>query len=266
MMNKQSKILSLFLCMLIFISILTACNDNKPIETVQNVSVTGVTLNMTEYTFSSLGSSILLTAIVMPQTATNKNVIWKTSNPTIASVDLNGNVKPLKDGQVDITVKTEDGSFTAICKITVALPPPPVINLTGIALDEAQTTYKFTALNETLQYNVIYTPADATNKMLEWISSDPAVVLIDEFGLATALKKGSATITATSVDGSFTAVSEVTVKPKSTDSSPTPSKSLPKIPDPKLDNDGYLVSDNLEDFNKINGDVVSWLYIPGTNM
>ena len=264
MKNKQNRIISLFLCMIIFMSLLAACNKEKPIETVQNVSVTGVILNMTEYTFKDLNSSILLTAVVMPQTATNKNIIWKSSNPTIATVDLTGTVKPLRDGQTDITVTTEEGAFTAICKITVALPPPPVVTLTGIALDKL--TYEFTALGETLQYIVTYTPADPTNKMLEWVSSDPSVVLIDEFGLATALKEGSATITVTSADGGFTAASEVTVKPKKSSTGTTTPTTLPKIPEPKLDGDGYLSSDNLEDFNKINKDVVSWLYLPGTNI
>jgi SrtB family sortase len=105
--------------------------------------------------------------------------------------------------------------------------------------------------------------------MVEWVSSDPSVVLIDEFGLATALKNGKATITAKSAEGGFTVTSEVTVKKSSKptpDKPETPSIKLPTIPEPKLDGNSYLTSDNLEDFHKINSEVVSWLYIPGTNI
>lgn len=58
---------------------------------------------------------------------------------------------------------------------------------------------------------VRFNPANTTNKMLRWSSSDPAVLAVSEDGQITGLKKGTATVTATTVKGGYTASWEVTV-------------------------------------------------------
>ena len=78
-----------------------------------------VTLNQTEATLTSKGSTTQLTATVEPGDAVNKNVTWTSSDPGVATVDANGLVTAVANGTVTITVTTEDGGFTATATITV---------------------------------------------------------------------------------------------------------------------------------------------------
>lgn len=83
------------------------------------VAVTGVTLNKTALSLS-IGDSETLVATVAPERATDKSVVWSSSAPSIASVDQNGKVTAKAAGTAVITVKTNDGSFTARCNMSVA--------------------------------------------------------------------------------------------------------------------------------------------------
>ena len=67
------------------------------------------------------GESLTLSATVNPSNATNKSVIWSSSNESVAKV-VDGKVTALKAGTAVITVKTVDGNKTATCQITVKLP------------------------------------------------------------------------------------------------------------------------------------------------
>ena len=79
----------------------------------------GILLDLAEYTFTSLGDTLLLNADVLPFNATNKNLTWASSDESVATVDELGNVTSVKNGTTTITVTTEDGGFTASCAVTV---------------------------------------------------------------------------------------------------------------------------------------------------
>lgn len=66
-----------------------------------------------------VGNTIKLTANIGPINATNKKVIWTSSNGSVAIVDELGNVRGIKAGTVTITVTTEDGNNTATYDITI---------------------------------------------------------------------------------------------------------------------------------------------------
>ena len=104
---------------------------------VSGVSIDKPTLSMTE------GETANLTAIVMPENATNKAVAWKSGNSGVADVDASGKVTAVKAGTSDITVTTADGGKTATCKVTVASKAVPATGLTlslsSIAFVEGQT-------------------------------------------------------------------------------------------------------------------------------
>lgn len=87
-------------------------------ETTISIPATGISLDKTTLNMTA-GSTEKLTATVAPTTATNKNVSWKSSNDTIASVDASGNVTAKKAGTATITATSADGSFTATCAVTV---------------------------------------------------------------------------------------------------------------------------------------------------
>ncbi|WP_035795127.1 leucine-rich repeat protein [Butyrivibrio sp. WCD3002] len=94
---------------------------------VVTVSVTGVALNKTE-TELSPGYSETLTATIAPANASNKNLKWESSNPGVAVVTNTGLVTAVGAGEALITVKTEDGGFSATCKVKVAAKEPAPAN------------------------------------------------------------------------------------------------------------------------------------------
>lgn len=66
-----------------------------------------------------MGGTVTLVATVEPETATNKNVTWSSSDETKATVDSSGKVTGVADGSAIITVKIVDQNKTATCEVTV---------------------------------------------------------------------------------------------------------------------------------------------------
>lgn len=94
--------------------------------TPETVAVTGVTLDKSTAKLTEKGQTVDLTATVAPENATNKNVIFETSNEKVATVDGNGKVTAVANGKATITVTTEDGEKTAACEVTVEIPNVPL--------------------------------------------------------------------------------------------------------------------------------------------
>lgn len=166
------------------------------------IAVTAVTLDSTSMTLIE-GESQKLTASVSPYNAENKEVIWTSSNSTVASVK-DGLVTASKAGTATITVKTDDGGKTATCEVTVAAKVYPV---EGVSLDK--TSYEITEGDE-FSLTATVMPDNATNKNISWSSSNTSIAVVND-GNVTALKPGNATITVKSEDGGKTATCEVSV-------------------------------------------------------
>ncbi len=81
-----------------------------------NVAVTGVTISPTTVELRP-GETVLLTANIQPEGATNQDVSWSTNNASVATVDDNGLVTTITNGNALITVTTADGGFTDVCRI-----------------------------------------------------------------------------------------------------------------------------------------------------
>ena len=88
------------------------------VKSTKNVLVTGVSINKSSISLSR-GKSYALSAAVKPSNATNKNVKWSSSNPSVVTVSSKGVVTAVKGGSAIITVRTEDGSKTASCTVSV---------------------------------------------------------------------------------------------------------------------------------------------------
>ncbi len=83
------------------------------------VSVSSVSFDTTSFTMYEDASKALI-ATVKPDNATDKSVTWSSSNPEVATVSGSGVVTAIKAGSTTITVKTNDGGYTASCSLTVA--------------------------------------------------------------------------------------------------------------------------------------------------
>lgn len=89
-----------------------------PARLTCTIPVTGVTVTPETLTLEQ-GERATLTASVQPGTASNQKVTYSSSNPAVATVDPDGTVHAVGEGEATITVTTQDGRFTAACVVTV---------------------------------------------------------------------------------------------------------------------------------------------------
>ena len=170
----------------------------------------------------SLPESYQVTATFKPAYPSNMNVFWSSSNPKVAVVSNNSKpvlntttsdpnfglwqitetVSPLSNGTTVIKVTTADGQKTSMTTVVVTTP------VTGLAMSSQPIV-----LNPTRVYNLQATvlPVTATNKAVFWESTNTAVATVDSNGVVTAITSGSCGISATTVDGDFTAISQISV-------------------------------------------------------
>ena len=162
--------------------------------------VTSIKMNKTTLALDNQKTETLKTTIT-PTNATNKTVTWSSSNEAVATVDKNGKVTAKKAGIATIKAKASNGKATS-CKVTVTEP------VTGVKLNNNQLTIE-NKKTETLKATI--TPNNATNKKLEWSSSNTSIATVDGNGRVTAKKAGTTIITVKTINGK-TASCKVTVK------------------------------------------------------
>ncbi|MBR2546553.1 MAG: Ig domain-containing protein, partial [Erysipelotrichaceae bacterium] len=171
----------------------TAEFENELFETQTKIwtFVSGIQLDQTEVTVLSLDERITLHATVLPEVADNKAYHWQSSDETIAVIDENGVITPVSNGTTVVKAVTEEGTLEAECTVIVD------IQTTGVEIDHTDYTVE---RGGTVQLRVIVTPEEANNNAVSWISSDSEVAAVDGNGLVTAVKSGTAVITAKTED------------------------------------------------------------------
>lgn len=163
-----------------------------------NYPVQGISLNHDAKTFTKAGETLQLTATIYPDSATNKTVTWKSSDKTVATVDESGLVTAVGNGTANITATTEDGNYTATCKVTVEIP-----ELT-LSLDKSELT-----LTQTEEQQKLTATVSDPEEKVTWLSSDPFVATVARDGTVTAIANGTATITASAGDKTVSCTVEV---------------------------------------------------------
>lgn len=144
--------------------------------------------------FIAVGSTKRLTA--KPSTG----IRWSSTDSSVVTVDSNGNVNGVKNGEAVIIVKSANAM--GICRVTVK----EATKLESITFEKTSYTLK-PNVSETLV--VQYNPFDTTDdRTLIWSSSDASVVSVSN-GVITTYKEGTATITA--MCGAFSATCQITV-------------------------------------------------------
>ena len=175
-------------------------NASCEIEVV--VPVVSVALDKSELSLN-VGESSQLNAVVLPADATNRNVIWSSSDPSVAVVSSSGKVTAVSGGTAIITVTTEDGGLSVSCKVTVLVP------VSGVSLDKNNLSL---AEGQSYTLTATVSPSDANDKSVRWTSADESVATVTVAGVVTAVAKGSTTISVTTNDGGFEASCIVTVR------------------------------------------------------
>ncbi len=152
-------------------------------------------------------TTLQLKASITPTNATNKDVVWKSSNTKVATVDKKGKVTVLKTGSVTITCTAADGSkVKATCKIVIKNTL-----VKKITLNKKNATLKQGNILQLKVKSIL--PKDAVNRNVKWKSSNKKVAVVDKDGRVTARGKGTCVITCTAADGSkIIAKCKITVK------------------------------------------------------
>lgn len=177
-------------------NITISLKSNAKIKKVVKVKVgqpaTRVKVNKSALTIKK-GKSAVIKATVGPNTASNKKVIWKSSNSKIAKVSASGRVTAVRGGRATITAIAADGSGKkAICRVTVRA------SVSSISF--SKTNGKM-YVGRTMQLSPVIKPADATNKKCAWSSSNDKVAVVNSAGNVYAAATGTAVITAKATDG-----------------------------------------------------------------
>ncbi len=175
-------------------------SSSAQMEVVSFVPVESVELDRTSATMD-VGDVLTLKATVAPADATENEVTWSTSDPSVATVD-GGKVTAVSKGTATITASC--GGFTAECTVTVK-EVEHIIPVTGITLDRTNAQMN---VGDILTLKATVAPADATYPNVTWSTSDSSVATVNG-GEVTAISGGTATITASC--GGFSARCTVTV-------------------------------------------------------
>ena len=141
----------------------------------------------------SVKKALQLPVAVMPKTVKNRKVELSVDNEEVVRVKGNY-ITGLKTGETVLTIASaQDPSVTLQYRIVVIQP------LTRIAL---AAPAKNVAIGGTIALSASFLPDEATRKQVTWSSADERIATVDENGVVTGVKRGTARITATAADGS----------------------------------------------------------------
>ena len=154
--NAEMKIASFI------VTLTSGAYDGSSTPPSDPVAVNGVSLDKETLELEE-GKSQTLTATVAPVDATNKNVTWESSDESVATVS-NGKVTAVAEGTATITVKTDDGGFTATCDVTVTKKETPVDPPSGDIYAHWRFSGEEAPANDSFE--------DGTNIRVEFLSSD----------------------------------------------------------------------------------------------
>lgn len=171
-----------------------------PVESVSILGAPSGTL--------SVGRTYDFDAVVFPTNATFPWIAWRTTDPTVATVDDEGLVTVHAPGSFALAAISAEGATSG----TLALVAERKA-LTGLALVDVPPTL---GLGGTLQLGVALSPPDASDHALNWSSSDPSILEVDANGWILGLAAGIASVTVSGAAGALSATSipiTVLVKP-----------------------------------------------------
>ena len=164
--------------------------NNHSIKFVSRmVPATSVSLNEEELTINR-GSTVQLVVSIQPEDFTD-TVSWKSADMAVATVTDTGVVRAVSVGST--TIRVIVGNLSVDCAVTVVQPVTSIsLNRTSLTLEAASSFQLVATAN----------PSTAQNREVTWNSSDASIASVDENGLVTAHKRGTAIVTARAADGS----------------------------------------------------------------
>ncbi|MBU3158245.1 Ig-like domain-containing protein [Clostridium frigoris] len=161
--------------------------------------IDSITLSQNSLKFDLGGAATVLSAKILPDNLSLKNITWTSSNYNIADVDSNGRVIPKAGGKAVITATSVyDKTKKATCSVTVNGPITDTkIHVTGVTLKPKQLEL-IAGTPFTLSQDI--SPINATNKAVTYRSSNENVATVSATGVVTPITEGMTLISVTTVD------------------------------------------------------------------
>lgn len=170
------------------------------IEAAPDIVATSVTISTPQKTNLIIGETLTLSATVLPETTTDKTVVWSTSNSSVATVDENGNVKAIGSGDVAIT---------ATCGI--------VSGKIDLKVESIITSLSLSSMELSLEkgreelLSASYSPSEPDRINLSWSSSDTSIATVNGSGKVIGIKPGTVKITVIDSESGLKAECTVTI-------------------------------------------------------
>lgn len=171
-------------------------NNESEVE-VKSVNIKNEIVNL------EVSGSIILDTEILPKNS-NQLLNWTSSDANIAKVDKNGKVVALKKGEVYIIATSINGKTDKV-KVVVQEKNVSVKSISIISDDLSLKVGD----TKKLQYKI--SPDNSTNQGVTWLSSDPSIITVDEYGTLKAVKFGKALVKVISNDGNYTDSITITV-------------------------------------------------------
>lgn len=153
----------------------------------------GVILNKSSMKMA-VGDNAMLKYKIGPTHPEGVTAQWVSSDESVAFVTDEGEVIAVRSGKVKVGVQLSNGA-SAACSVTVTETEVERISLNNHRLK--------LSVGDTATLKARLHPSDATNKNVQWASSDESVATVDAFGTVTAVGKGKCTIGAKAASGKY---------------------------------------------------------------
>ena len=162
--------------------------------------IDSITLNQNNIKLNLSDLPVTLLAKIMPDNITIKDIMWTSSNYSIANVDSKGKVTPMSGGTATITATSvHDKSKKVTCNITVIGPAIDTkIHAAKVTLNFHQ---KDLVAGTTFSLNQVIMPSNASIKTVIWSSSNEDVATVSSTGVVTPIEEGMTLIVVKTVDG-----------------------------------------------------------------
>ena len=188
-------------------AVLLWAGNNDLVVQQTPVAATGVALDPASVDLYN-NNTYKFNVVTTPADANNYTLNWESSNENVATVAQDGTVTVVGEGTATITVTLNDQLEGGVYTATATVNGLGNMAVTGISVDPTVIdTYVGAA---PVEITAVVEPANASNKNIIWTSSDENVATVDN-GVVTGVGAGTATITATTEDGGFTATATVNV-------------------------------------------------------
>ena len=182
-------------------------NLSASIDLTVDIKAKSISFSSTSYKITDTAQTPSFTPKILPENTANKNVTWKSSDTSIATVSSGGVIKAVSNGTCKIIATTKDGT-----NLSASMDVIVDIKAKSVALDK--TSLKITSKNSINKLVATVTPSQASQKVA-WSSSNGKIATVDSKGRVKPISNGTCKITATTTDGSNkTASCDVTVDVK----------------------------------------------------